>query len=147
MKLFGKVILVLASIGSVTAWSTPAAAGNPVVHGLTLPRGAKKVGDGRYVSPYDLRHTVKFFRKLFSRQGMWQGKRIRQVMNIPAAKVVHISNSLRKDGWSGVNISRYKGATYIYVLERKDYPDPGNVTPIEKDEAPQTETGTDDKAK
>ncbi|NOZ87218.1 MAG: hypothetical protein GXP49_13310 [Deltaproteobacteria bacterium] len=128
MMLFGKSIVVVSLI--MAALPRTAIADNPVVYGLMLPRGSKKVAEDRYVSPYDLRHTVKFFRKLFSRQGKWHGKRIRQVMNIPAAKVVHISNSVSKDGWNGVNISQYKGVVHIYILKRKSYPDPKNVTPI-----------------
>ena len=116
------------------------AGSNPVVHGLTLPRGSQKLSANRYLSPYDVRLTKKFFRKLFSREGKWGGKRIRQVMNIPAAKVVHIANSRPKDGWSGVNISLYKGNTYIFVLGRKEYPDPKNVRPLTENKAPEEAT-------
>jgi len=130
---------------ALAAWlllgAGPARAGsNPVVHGLTLPRGSSKVSESKYLSPYDMRLTEKFFRKLFSREGAWGGKRIRQVMNIPAAKVVHISNSRTKDGWSGVNISHYRSNTYIFVLRRMEYKNPKNVRPLLTDtEAPAKE--------
>lgn len=126
-----RVLLAAALALPVLAGAVDARAGdNPIVHGLTLPRGSSKVSESKYLSPYEMKHAEKFFRKLFSSENAWGGKRIRQVMNIPAAKVLHISNSRTADGWSGVNISLYRGNTYIFVIKRKDYAEIKNVRPL-----------------
>jgi len=75
---------------------------------------------GRYKAGRNYEDTVEFYERLFKGNTKYRWKKI---INQPAVKATHLSNTLPKVGeWSGMNIYEISGTTHLYVLKSDDKP-------------------------
>ena len=99
-------------IASTLGVATSASAAE--VHGIELMPRAKELSAGRYESPRDYEHTLKFFRDKF--RG-WKDVRTFREVSLPTVKYVHIQNNSTNAAWSGINIYQLRsGQVRVYVL-------------------------------
>jgi hypothetical protein len=83
------------------------------IFGAPMPAGARKIEEGRYISPRSYHDTIEFYDKLYKGSGI---VRFRPIINAPGVKAVHVQN-LKGGGWTGINIYELKGQTRLFVLK------------------------------
>lgn len=88
--------------------------------GVPIPSEASSEGESRFKSPWDHQTTVQWLeRRLASR-----GVRVRfdRVLDLPEVFASHAASPSSKTAWSGINVSRYGGSTWIFVIRRVTSP-------------------------
>lgn len=88
--------------------------------GVPIPAKARAEGEGRFQSPWDHQATVRWLERKLSR-----GKdRVRfvRVLDLPEVIASHADSPSHETAWSGVNVSRYGGSTWIFVIRRERSP-------------------------
>ena len=108
---------------SATAWlagfalllfSLPALADTAL--GVPLPKGSTAQGEDRYQSPSDYLSTIKSVEQALSRKGI--KVRFDRVIDLPEVVAAHAPSPSSKTAWSGINVSRYGGKTWVFVIRR-----------------------------
>jgi hypothetical protein len=96
-----------------------AAAEEQEVYGAPLIPGAKLIEPGRYSSPRNYTETILFFQRFYKSKG---GIRWTTIAHLPSVKAKHISSTLKKTLWEGVNIYETNGEVRLYYLPRSKSP-------------------------
>lgn len=88
----------------------------PKVLGVPTPPGAKAVETHRVVSSLDYLATIRWLeRRLSSRK---VSVRFETIVDLPEVVAAHAAAPSRKTKWSGINVSRYGGKVWIFVIAR-----------------------------
>jgi hypothetical protein len=88
------------------------------VYGAPMVPNARKIEDGRYVSPRTYDDTLEFYEKLYKGSN---AVRFRAIINAPSVKAVHMQN-LKGGAWLGINIYELNGQTRLYVVKSDSAP-------------------------
>ncbi len=108
---------------SATAWlaglalllfALPAAATTAM--GVPLPKGTTAQGEDRYQSPADYPSTIRSIERALARKGV--KVRFERVIDLPEVIAAHAPSPSGSTAWSGINVSRYGGHTWIFVIRR-----------------------------
>lgn len=108
-------LLVLFCFGLLSAAPSDASARS--VLGVPLPKGAQREGEHRFRVRQDYASTVQFLERRLSRKGA--KVKFTRVIDLPDVIAAHAESPSAKTAWSGVNISRYGGHTWIFVIKRE----------------------------
>ena len=85
-----------------------------------LPGAHAEDEPGRYRAGRNYEDTVEFYERLYKGNPKYRWKKI---INQPAVKATHLTNTLPKAGeWSGMNIYDVGGTTHLYILKSDDKP-------------------------
>lgn len=84
------------------------------VYGAPMVPNARKVEDGRYISPRTYDDTLEFYEKLFKGSN---AVRFRAIINAPSIKAVHMQNTKPGGTWLGINIYELNGQTRLFVVK------------------------------
>lgn len=88
--------------------------------GVPLPKGVTAQGENRYQSPSDYPSTLKALERNLARKGL--KVRFEPVIDLPEVIAAHAEAPSGKTAWSGINVSRYGGKTWIFVIRRDRLP-------------------------
>jgi hypothetical protein len=84
--------------------------------GVPIPSDATGQGPDRFKSPWDHQTTVRWLERRLSSQGAQV--RFARVLDLPEVFASHAPSPSAKTAWSGINVSRYQGSTWIFVIRR-----------------------------
>lgn len=85
--------------------------------GVPLPKGAKAEGEHRYRCRQDFASTVQFLERRLSKPGA--RVEFERMIDLPDVIAAHATSPSAKTRWSGINVSRYGGHTWIFVIKRE----------------------------
>jgi len=88
--------------------------------GVPLPKGSTAQGENRYQSPKDYASTIKSIERALARRGYTV--RFEPVIDLPEVIAAHAESPSGKTAWGGINVSRYAGKTWIFVIRRDRLP-------------------------
>lgn len=82
-----------------------------------LPVGARRIEEGRYVSPRSFRQTVEFYRQALAKTGV--AAEITPVTKVRDLVYVRILPKDAHLSWSAIHVMLAEGKTTIYIVEPK----------------------------
>lgn len=88
------------------------------VFGAPMVPGARKIEEGRYVSPRTYDDTLEFYEKLYKGT---TNVRFRAIINAPGIKAVHMQNT-KGGGWLGINVYEINNQTRLFVVRADPAP-------------------------
>lgn len=90
------------------------------VLGVPIPNGSAPQGENRYQSSMDYPATIETIERGLARKGI--RVRFEPVIDLPEVVAAHASSPSSKTAWSGINVSRYAGKTWIFAIRRDQSP-------------------------
>lgn len=88
----------------------------PKMLGVPTPPGAKPAEANRVESPLDYRATIRWMeRRLSNRKASVS---FETIVDLPEVVAAHAVAPSAKTKWSGINVSRYGGKVWIFVIAR-----------------------------
>lgn len=88
--------------------------------GVPLPKGATAQGEDRYQSPADYPSTIRSIERALARKGI--KVRFERVIDLPEVIAAHAPSPSDSTAWGGINVSRYGGQTWVFVIRRDRSP-------------------------
>lgn len=103
---FALLVTLAVSFGASQGWASPA----------PLPGGTVEVATNRFRSPLSYRATMQWLEK--SQRGRGNRLNFETLVDLPDVVAAHAPSKLATTTWSGVNISEFEGAVWIFFIAR-----------------------------
>lgn len=110
----------MVAAGLALLLSMPATAAARDYLGIPLPKESEAQGESRFRVPGDYPSTIKSLERGLARKGT--KVRFEPVIDLPEVVAAHAKAPSEKTAWSGINVSRYGGKTWIFVIRREQSP-------------------------
>jgi len=92
------------------------------VHGVSIPRRAKRLGDSHFRSPLGFRKTVRYYQRLLKRRASPHTEV--PVYRYRGVTVARFVSKAAGGSWRAIHVFLANGITQVYVVPRAASPPP-----------------------
>ena len=101
------------SVLMVTLFCVPVAFGR-TASGVPLPKGVQEVGERRFASPLSYTKTIRWFERALAKRK--RRVKFATIIDLPSVVASHAASPHPGDAWQGINVSRYDGGVWIFII-------------------------------